>query len=284
MATVSPAVVPTSTSQAARHGGEGRQRLLRNQITIDQGTEPQTVLRGGQEPTDHVAVVGLVVGPIPTHALLHDHQLVRVDGCERVARCGYAELGRDPVGVARRFVDGAQVVGRTAHQDRPAEEALRSRDRQQRGTGHGPRGLTRDRDVGRVTAERRDVLLNPLERCEPIEHAAIGRRVPQREKALDPEPIVDGDHHGAVAGETAAVVPRAGVAPVDEAATVDPDEHRQGGRRADVRGEHVHVQAVVARDDRLGNDRETLGRLRCGGAVGITGAHAVPRIRWARRA
>ncbi len=109
-----------------------------------------------------------------------------------------------------------------------------------------PGGLARDRDVAGVATERGDVAVHPAERGLLVHQPerARARQPGQAEEAEDPQPVVDGDDdERAGLGEPSRVdvAARARAEP----AAVDPDEHRQAGRRTgagrhgDVEGEAV---------------------------------------------
>ena len=96
------------------------------------------------------------------------------------------------------------------------------------------RALAEDGDVLRVAAEGRDVALHPLQRRDLVHQAVVADRLArpgglgQRrvgEVAERAQPVVDGHHHHAVAGEVLAVIDPARAGPV--AAAVDPDHHRR---------------------------------------------------------
>ena len=163
----------------------------------------------------------------------------------------------------------------TAHADRPVEQTTGLGRGEQRGAGDAAGRLPGDRDLARVAAERGDVVLHPVERGDPVVHGAVHGRAGDRQEPLGSEPVVDAHDHHAVTGEPVAPVPGAGVAPGREPATVDPHEHREP-HAAEIRGEDVEVEALVAGQHGLGDDREGPVRLRRGRAVVDGIADAVP--------
>ena len=165
----------------------------------------------------------------------------------------------------------------------------RQRHRQQRGHAHRAGRLTGDGYPPRVTAERGDVVLYPPQRSELVEQAEVGDAVAEEQEALRGQPVVDGHADHAVPGERRAVVRADRSRSVHERAAVDPDEHGQPAR-AGVGRPHVEVQAVLARDHFLGEQRLVLrrvvtlghGRSECGrvslarpGRDGLGREHAV---------
>lgn len=137
--------------------------------------------------------------------------------------------------------------------DRPLEEAARGGRREQREHRRAPGRLTGEGDPARITAERADVLLDPVEREQQIPQPEVGGYVVQRGESVDAQPVADGDTDDAVPGERAAVVPRARRAAPEEAAAVDPHQHRAGRRvTGDLGGsDDGEVQDVVTGHRRL---------------------------------
>ena len=242
---------------------EGVERLLGDQVAVDER-------RQGHD-------VGRPTGALGGQPALGGHHLGGGHRGQPVARRGHLQLGGQAPGVVQRQVVGAGQHRGAAHGDHPVEQATGPGHRQQRHRSRRPGRLAAHRDPGRVAAERGDVALHPLQRRQPVEHPPVGRRALDGGEPLDAQPVVDRHHDHAVAGEARAPVPGAAVASRHEAATVDPHQHRQPAG-AGVGAEHVEVEAVVAGDDRLGDQCEALLGLHRGrpGLAGI--AHPRPGL------
>ena len=101
------------------------------------------------------------------------------------------------------------------------------------------RRLSEHGDVRRIAAVRADVLAHPLERGGLVEQSAVGDRAPlasavraERHPSERAEPVVDRHHdHIAVGREPGRVVRRQRRRADRERPAVDPDHHRQRGRR-----------------------------------------------------
>ena len=65
------------------------------------------------------------------------------------------------------------VVGRTALWDGPMKESFSCWHSHEGADTHATGGLACDGHLIRITAERRDVFLHPLEGCDLVEHADI---------------------------------------------------------------------------------------------------------------
>ncbi len=147
---------------------------------------------------------------------------------------------------------------------------------------HSSSGLSGHRDCAGVASERLDVVLYPFQRGQPVEDAAIDASVLDREEALDAQAVVDADKDHAVAGKTFSPVPRTGVATGKKPSAVNPHQHRQPPS-AGIGREHVEIEAVVPFNPGLGNQRELLLGLECGGAIGEGVTGPLPASRRARR-
>ena len=98
------------------------------------------------------------------------------------------------------------MMGCSTLGNRPAEQAPRTRHREQGGDAHRSGRLAKEGDVLWVAAEGRDVLSHPLEGGYLVKQAEIGNTVPQEEEALGSQPIVEGDTDDAIAGEARAII------------------------------------------------------------------------------
>ncbi len=166
--------------------------------------------------------------------------------------------------------------------DASTEEASSARHRHQRGDAHPASRLTKDGDVGGVTAKVGNVLLHPDERGDLVEHAEVGNAIPQGEEAIGSQTIVDGDADDAIAGEARAIIRWPCPRPVEKGAPMNPDHDRQT-RLAQVRGPDVEIQTVLSGDSYLREEdieRREIGRLGCCRAIGKRFAHAIPGLRW----
>jgi len=114
------------------------------------------------------------------------------------------------------------------------------------------RRFTEQRDLRRVTTERGDVALDPLECGALIFEAVVagGRKARivveqrgMREESEQAEPIVQRHHDHAVRRERSAVVVRIAAATEHEAAAMQPHHHRQVGGAGGC--PHVREQAVL---------------------------------------
>ncbi len=122
-----------------------------------------------------------------------------------------------------------------ALRDRFREQAARIGRRHQVHDAEPARGFARNRDVGRIAAERSDVLLNPAQRGDLIEKAVVAgdlaarfrteRRM--RKIAEHPHAIVDGDEDDVMVCELRAVIHRLAACAARERAAVNPDEDGQ---------------------------------------------------------
>src|SRR5579884_95572 len=90
--------------------------------------------------------------------------------------------------------------------DTAPEETSGGRHSQQRGNTHPASRLAKDGDVIRFTAESSDVLLHPHEGSDLVEHAEVGIAIPQVEKAIGPQAIVNGDTDDPITGKARAVI------------------------------------------------------------------------------
>ena len=185
------------------------------------------------------------------HRGLGGHDLLRVEGAERLGGRGHAEvggdLGADPAGVVER-ADRRAVA---ALDDRPVEEAPRSGRGHQRRHAHPTRRLTEHRHVVGVATEDGHVVAHPLQRRDLVAQAQVGGGSVEHREPRCAEPVVDAHDHDAVARERGPVVGDDGVGPAHERSAVDPDHDRQRARA--LRGPHVDVEVVVTGVDRAGS-------------------------------
>jgi hypothetical protein len=105
---------------------------------------------------------------------------------------------------------------RSALHDRLVKQAARRRHRHQDADFGAAAGLAEDRDVGGIAAEARDIVADPFESEDDIEHAGVARagelfaaaEVVEMEKAEDVQAMIDGDNDNvAFAREVGPVVP-----------------------------------------------------------------------------
>ena len=128
-------------------------------------------------------------------------------------------------------------------------------------TAMEPADSPRDRHRAGIAAEGGDVAPDPLQRRNKVKHpvvargALFGREFGMREKTERIEPMVDGDDDDASRGELCAVVARLGARPDDEAAAVNPEQHRQARGLARPHGRpDVEIEAILG-DAGAGSDR-----------------------------
>ena len=104
------------------------------------------------------------------------------------------------------------------------KQTTRLRAHHQKGHANAARGLTHDRHVARIAAERSDVLLHPSERFDLIQKAVIAgdsvrrfrAQLRQREPAERTEPVIDGYKNHAVLCEVRALILRLPASASDE--------------------------------------------------------------------
>jgi hypothetical protein len=95
--------------------------------------------------------------------------------------------------------------------------------------------LAEDRNVAGITAERRDVSLDPPQSRNLVHQSEIGlgfRRpfTAERWVSEEPkptEPVVDRYHHDALSGEAGALIKSSRCGSIHQTATVNPEHHRQ---------------------------------------------------------
>jgi hypothetical protein len=193
------------------------------------------------------------VSRVMTSVQLLDRHLGEGGRGRRDAELG-AELGGDDLGA----LAAVHVVRRAALRDRPPEQAARARHGQQRAHGHRAGRLARDGHPGRVAAEARDLVADPLERGDHVAQAAVRRRVGEEREPLGGEAVVDRHRDDAVTRERRAVEGRGRAGARGEAAAVDEDEDR--GTPGHVRCPDVEVQPVLPRPARVGQQLVHHGR------------------------
>jgi hypothetical protein len=114
--------------------------------------------------------------------------------------------------------------------------------------------LPENRDVVGIAAERGDVALHALQSGDLIEQAVIARSVLRRfrrqlrvrQKAEDPDAVVDGNDNGATRRQPRAVEGRIGRGTLLTTAALDPDQHRQFSKACLGRCPDIEKQAVFA--------------------------------------
>ena len=121
----------------------------------------------------------------------------------RLTRRGHAEFIGQVSGDAQRVRGRRDLVRRAALQDRPPEESLGARHREQHADAHCAGGFPEDRDVAGVPAEGVDVLPHPLQRRDLVKQSEVGDPVVEIEESLGAGPPVDDDADDAVPGEVA---------------------------------------------------------------------------------
>ncbi len=88
----------------------------------------------------------------------------------------------------------------------PTEETGSAGHRHERGHAHTASRFAKDRDVIRVSSESSDVLLDPGESSDLVEHTEVDNVITQIEEAIGSQTIVDGDADNSIAGETRAII------------------------------------------------------------------------------
>jgi hypothetical protein len=105
-----------------------------------------------------------------------------------------------------------------------------------------------------IFAERRDVVMHPVQRCYLVEQAIIaGGVVPgffrefwMNEEAEDSQPVVHGDHDHALLRQISAILPRFRRGACNESSTVDPNHYRQLRTRRLCGNPYIQGQAIFA--------------------------------------
>ena len=123
---------------------------------------------------------------------------------------------------------------RTALRYRFVEQAARGRHREQSADAHAAGRFAENRDVARIAAELRDIVADPFERRDLIEHAFVAARrnlsigyVGEADESKWSKSIVNrDDYHVAAAREDRAVVESLRAGADGEAAAMNPDHHR----------------------------------------------------------
>ena len=101
-----------------------------------------------------------------------------------------------------------RTVGDTAAalDDGPADEVLGQRRGDERLNAHGTGALAHDRNIVRISAEGGDVVLDPFQRSDLVQHAVVaghvmctlGRKRGMGEESEDTETVVEGHEHNSV--------------------------------------------------------------------------------------
>jgi len=99
-----------------------------------------------------------------------------------------------------RGVDDCVILETGALDDRAMKKALCRFGGKERANGRTSGGLSEDRHIVRVAAECLDVLRNPAERRDPVQHAEVRPDVGVGQKSESAQAIVDRDHGDAAAG------------------------------------------------------------------------------------
>jgi hypothetical protein len=140
------------------------------------------------------------------------------------------------------------------------EQAFGDRRAEQPADHGGAGGLAEDRDVVRIAAERRDVLLHPLQHGDRVTERLVARRVAARllrqlrvrEEAERAEAVVEVDEDDSLLGEVLTVVVRAVAAAFAVGTAEDPDHHRTPLVGAIGGSPQVEVETVFAGLRRVG--------------------------------
>ena len=132
-------------------------------------------------------------------------------GCRgrECSECACSSGGPEPGGERlREFFGELEPAGHlvvSALDDRSPEQSGGHRGVQQERDRGAAGRFAEDGDVVRVAAEPGDVVANPVQCCDLIAQSDVRDPTDQREEALRPESVVDGDQNDAVARERGAV-------------------------------------------------------------------------------
>ena len=134
------------------------------------------------------------------------------------------------------------------------EEPFGRREAGQRGGLRGAPGTAEDQHPGGVATEIADVVPDPFERLDDVEHPGVTRTavllsgcIFEVEKPEDAEPVIDGHHDGiAVGGQRCPVVHRPRTRAAGEGAAVHPDHHWPGHLPLEACSPDIEYQAVLA--------------------------------------
>ena len=159
-----------------------------------------------------------------------------------------------------RRLGGHRMCARAALGDGSAEQPAALRHRQQGRHAHRTRGLAADRDLRGIPAESRNVVLHPLQRRDLIQQPHVARAVGSVQEALGLQSVVDRHAHDPVAREGRPPVCGDRARTVHERPAVDPYVDRQP-RALRVGRPDVEVEALLSRDDHLGQQRLVLRRI-----------------------
>jgi len=88
----------------------------------------------------------------------------------------------------------------------PTEETGSAGHRHERGHAHTASRFAKDRDVIRVSSESSDVLLDPGESSDLVEHTEVDNVITQIEESVRSKTVVDGDTYHSIAGEATTVI------------------------------------------------------------------------------
>ena len=248
--------------------GERLRGLSRDQLAIDDGAEREAVRDHAAERFGgHLGCGGLGI-----------EDLLLAERSESGA-CRHDAERRGKIAAKLLGAGERDICGGPRDRVHTAEEVLCRLHAEQRLHRTAASGLAGDRDACGVATERSDVLLHPLERKHPVTHAAIRRRIFDPAKAVEPEPVRDGDGHDAVAVEPSPVVPGARGGAREVAAAVNPHKHWQAGAGCGRRGcgrEDVDVERRRARHAGLGDEGHARVAALRGGAELERVEHALP--------
>jgi hypothetical protein len=143
------------------------------------------------------------------------------------------QLAQQPFGHACGLVPFDQFYGWTALDHSTVKKALGGRHREQRSNLAPAAGLTEDHHVVGVASKLGNILPNPFQRMDYIEHARVSRvceiraaEIAEECESQGIEPMIDGDEHGIapVCQVGSIVVPRSARA-IGEAPAMAPEHH-----------------------------------------------------------
>jgi len=166
-------------------------------------------------------------------------------------RGGTSELfGRPPAGLIAGFPRPGHIAP-AALDDRALEKALGQGGGQEGADAGTPGRLPEDRDVSRIPAEVGDIIFNPLQGKNLVEHPIVAGALmgvfPGQllvgQESEGSQAVIDAGHDEiAVRGQAVAEPGRGGRRPAEKTASVDKDHHREGPGFP--RAPDIQVQAV----------------------------------------
>ena len=185
----------------------------RKDVVADERTEHERVVVAGFAAQEMDALLDAFHREAAETGTRRRHAEPVAEPYDEVARGVFARL-EETAGQADRAVEATTAGGRGEQREHRSATCR----------------LAGDGDPARITAERRDVLPHPVEREQQVAQPEVRGYAVQRGEPVHAEPVAGRHGDDAVAGEGAAVVPRAGRAAREEAAAVDPHQHGAGLR------------------------------------------------------